>query len=97
MSVEESSLRMTQLELLAFLIRHFDIHQGRYALLVDFQIAGGRVGPAPDQTLPGVMIGVAGVGIVAVDGPAPNTLDAAECNPPRRQRARQKAKTTTPG
>jgi hypothetical protein len=83
---------LKQSDLLELLIRHFGVHEGVYALSVDFQIAVGGIGPAPEQILPGVMVGVAGIGIVAVDVPGPNTQDAAKCNPPPRTSPRRRVK-----
>jgi len=84
---------LKQSELLDLLIRHFNLHEGNFVLSVDFQVAVGAIGPTPENILPGMMIGVAGVGVVAVDSPGPNTLNASECNP-RPARARRKAKAT---
>lgn len=87
--------RLKHSDLLALLIRHFDLHEGLFVLSVDFQVAVGAIGPTPDDMLPGMMVGVAGIGVEAVDLPGPNTLDASECNPRKvRGRSPRKPKAT---
>lgn len=86
--------RVTQRELLALLIRHFGVHEGTFGLSVDFKVAAvGAAGPTPDDTMPGIVFGISGVGIVPLDSQGSHTLDAAVCNPrPEPKRRTRKAK-----
>jgi hypothetical protein len=70
-------------ELAAVLVKHYGITEGRYDILVEFQIGVGGVGPTPDSRLPGAMVGISKIGLSPVvpgraEGPA--TIDAAEVN-----------------
>ena len=68
-------------ELTEILIKHQDIHEGIYALNLEFQFGLGMFGPSPEQTLPGAIVSLAKVGLSKVDAHTFNTVDAAEANP----------------
>lgn len=68
-------------EITELLIKHHGLHDGLYDLVLEFGVAIGAVGPAPDQILPGVMVGVRRVGIAKATTSGPNTIDAAKINP----------------
>lgn len=63
------------------LIGYLGVHEGHFALSVEFAFTAGGVGPSPEETMPGAIIGLSKVGIVETDQPGPNTVDAAEVNP----------------
>lgn len=77
---------LTIKELTDVLIKHYGLHEGLYDLTVEFQIGVGSVGPNKEQLLPGAMVGVSRVGLVAVKGAAPSVVDAAQVNPLKRTR-----------
>lgn len=68
-------------ELTALLIKHYGLHEGRYDLLVEYQMGVGPVGPDPTNFVPGVMFGVGRVGLLAARGDGPTSVDAAVVNP----------------
>jgi hypothetical protein len=68
-------------ELVTILIKHYDLHEGRYDLLVEYQIGVGPVGPDPASVVPGVMFGFGKVGLLKAMTPGPTSVDAAEVNP----------------
>ncbi|MHB1173543.1 MAG: hypothetical protein ACYCZJ_00255 [Sulfuriferula sp.] len=68
-------------DLTTVLIKHYGIHEGRYDLLVEFQIGMGAVGPDPASLNPGAMIGVSKVGLMPAKGNGPTSVDAALVNP----------------
>ena len=68
-------------DLTVALIKHYGIHEGRYDLLVEFQIGMGAVGPDPASVTPGAMIGVSRVGLMPAKGNGPTSVDAALVNP----------------
>lgn len=75
------------------IVKHFGIHEGLYDLLVEFNIGIGAVGPTPEATSPGAVIGVSKIGIVKVSAAGCNTVDAAVCNPaksPKRPSSKSK-------
>ena len=85
---------LTLKELAAVLVRHYDLHEGEFDLLVEFQIGVGAVGPDPAAPSPGAMIGVSKVGLMPAHAKGPSTVDAAQINPKPRRRG--KARSGTP-
>jgi hypothetical protein len=78
---EATQLMYSHKELTALLLRDQDIHEGLYDLALEFQLAVGAVGPQPDAAVPGVMVGVARIGLNKAPQKGPHTVDAAEVNP----------------
>lgn len=56
---------------------------------MELALAAGKVGPKPDQVLPGAMIGVSRIGIIRVNECGPHTVDAAVVNPEKPIRRRK--------
>jgi hypothetical protein len=77
------------LELTTLLIKHYDVHEGIYTPLIEFQIGVGAVGPRPESQYPGAMIGVAKVGLAKAKTLGPSTVDAAEANPRKKKPKKQ--------
>ncbi len=79
-------------ELTELLIKHYDLHEGLYELLVEFQIGMGVIGPNPHDALPGASVGLSKLGLMKVQVMGNNTLDAAAVNPvgkaPRKRNAK---------
>lgn len=72
---------LTMKELASLLVRHYGIKAGTFDLMVEYQLGTGAVGPDNERLLPGLMIGIARVGLVPSPRPGPTTVDAAEANP----------------
>jgi hypothetical protein len=72
---------VTMRDLAAILVKHYDLHEGRYDLLVEYQIGMGAFGPDPASTTPGAMIGISKVGLMPAQGDGPTSVDAAIVNP----------------
>ena len=73
----------TSNELVEMLIKHTNLHEGRWTLMVNFGITAGSFGPSADKPAPGVAVMIGQVGIQrapenAVEG---SWLDAAIVNP----------------
>lgn len=81
-AVDPVSLRV----LSELLVKHYDLHSGRYDLLIEFRIGTGAVGPDETSTLPGAMIGVSRIGLAPSQKDGPTTVDAALVNPPKTAR-----------
>ena len=84
---EVSQINLSYKELIELIIKHSDIHEGKWSLSLGFQIGVGLYGPAPDQMSLGAMIGVNQIGIQRVQEGAPQPpgaiwVDAKEVNPP---------------
>lgn len=72
---------LTMQELTRLLIKHYDLHEGKFDLSMELQIGVGAVGPDPTSPLPGAFFGVSKVGLSKVDKDGPATVDAAIINP----------------
>ena len=72
---------LTVKELAALLVKHYGLTEGRFDILIEFQIGVGSIGPSPEARLPGVMVGLSKVGLTrAKDTDSPTTVDAASIN-----------------
>jgi hypothetical protein len=78
-------------DLAALLVNHYGIHEGRYDLLIEFQIGVGAVGPDPTALKPGAMIAVSRVGLTPSRAEGPTTVDAAIVNPAKKTRKKAAA------
>lgn len=78
----ESPLSMR--ELAAVLVKHYDLHDGKYDLLLEFQIGMGLVGPGPKALTPGAMIGISKIGLIKSTADGPTTVNAADINPAKK-------------
>lgn len=76
-------------DLASVLVRHYGLSEGKYDLMVEFQIGTGAVGPDKDKLVPGAMIGVSRIGLIAATKLGPNTVDASLVTP--RKKLRKKA------
>lgn len=77
-------------ELLELIIKHLDIHDGQWNLMLGLGVGSGNFGPAPDQTFPGVMVTVNQIGIQRIgpgvtQGPGSIVVDAAKVNPRKKR------------
>lgn len=82
-------------ELTTLLIKHHNLHEGRYSILMQYQFVAGSLGPDKANRIPGMMVGVSQVGLVkSANADDANSVDAAEVNakPKAKERAKGKAK-----
>lgn len=77
-------------ELTELLVKHYGIHEGKYDLLMEFQIGTGMFGPTPDATLPSVLMGVSKIGLMPTSVETATTVDAAIINPEKPKKTRKK-------
>jgi hypothetical protein len=87
---------LTLRELAAVLVKHYDLHEGKFDLTIEFQIGVGAVGPK-ENLAPGVAAGVSKVGLTRATSDGPMTVDAATINPTAapRQRTRRTSRNDT--
>lgn len=81
---------VTHKELLELLIRHNNVHEGQWTLMVGMQIGTGNFGPTPEQSNPGIMATINQFGIQRIlpgitPGPGSVILDAAKLNPKKKK------------
>lgn len=79
-------------ELATLLVKHYGFHDGKYDLLLEYQFGVGAFGPTPESVNPGVIVGIAKIGLTPAAQPGPLTIDAAEVNPPALVKKRKPAK-----
>lgn len=68
-------------EVIELLIKHYELHEGKYDLLLEYQFGAGAFGPTPETVNPGVMIGIAKLGLTRAEKTGPLTVDASLVNP----------------
>lgn len=77
------------------LIKKEGIHEGLWAMLVEFGLGAGNIpGPEKDTQVPAAIVPILKIGIQSVPSPTPLSVDAAEVNPARRQSTPKPAKAT---
>lgn len=72
---------LTMKDLASLLVKHYGLRDGKFDLMIEYQLAAGAVGPDKDHVLPGVMIGIAKVGLISTNQDGPMTVDASLVNP----------------
>lgn len=68
-------------ELTELLIRKQGIHEGLWAIFIEFGLAGANIGTDETNVLPAAIVPVKRIGIQRVDEPTPLSVDAAQINP----------------
>ena len=72
-------------ELTEVLVKHYGLHEGRYELIVEFQLGKGAIKPEPGTLLPGLIFGVSKVGLIPSTAAGATGVDAAISNPAKKQ------------
>ncbi|MFZ4539484.1 hypothetical protein [Propionivibrio sp.] len=83
-------------ETTALIIKHLGIHEGKFDLMLEFQIGVGQFGPSSEHLLPGAAVGVSKIGIVESPAPGASTVDASIVNPKPKTTKPKTRKTTSP-
>lgn len=81
---EVSQYNFALKEVTTALIKQQDIHEGKWAVGFEFNLAAGNAGASLADVRPSAIVGIAGLILVrAKDGepPVPFLVDAAEINP----------------
>lgn len=80
---ESKQYIVSQKELIELLIKHRDVHEGKWLLSVGFGMTGGNFGPTASEATPGAIVSVAHIGIQRAEIGTPDemTVDAAVVNP----------------
>jgi hypothetical protein len=68
-------------ELTELLVKHQDIHEGHWQLVVTFGFGAGNAQTNPSEFMPTAMVAVQGIGLQKAPEPNPLTVDAAKINP----------------
>ena len=83
-------------EVAELLVKHYGFHDGKFDLLLEYQFGAGAFGPTPETVNPGVMIGIAKLGLTPSAQPGPLTVDAAQVNPAPQSHSKRKKTQHTP-
>jgi hypothetical protein len=86
-------------EIAGALVKEQDIHDGLWAIYVEFGIGAGHIpaGPNTQEIVPAAVVPIVKMGIQRADQPTPLTVDAAEVNPKKDRPAdRRKRRRATP-
>lgn len=78
---ESTQIMYDTKKLVSILLKDQGIHDGTWALTVEFVLGVGMSGPNADQIMPTAMASVAKVGISRADEGATFSFDASELNP----------------
>ena len=69
-------------EITELLIKHYDLHEGNYDLLMEFQLGVGLIAQNLEQPpAPTAMVGISRLGLTSAPVISPNTVDASAVNP----------------
>ena len=73
----------TYTEIVEALIKKQGLHEGRWAIYMEFGIGGANAGPSEEQAVPAAIVPVLKVGLqrVPADSTIPGATDAAVVNP----------------
>lgn len=85
---KESALSLR--EITELLIKHYGFNEGKFDLLIEFQVGTGMTGPIPGQPFLGAFVGVSKIGLVPAAIGSPNAVDAAIVNPVKPKKTKNK-------
>jgi|APFre7841882654_1041346.scaffolds.fasta_scaffold15593_3 hypothetical protein len=72
-------------EITELLIKHYDLHEGNYDLLLEFQMGVGMASQNLEQPpSPTAMIGISRLGLIQAPVNSPSTADASIVNPAKK-------------
>jgi hypothetical protein len=78
---ETKSISFDFKEIAELLVKNQGIHEGLWAIYVEFGIGAGNVGPSPEELKPAAIIPVMKLGIQRVEEPSNLSVDASIVNP----------------
>lgn len=86
MSKIASAYSFNHKEIVTLMLKDAGVHEGIWALSVDFRLGAGAFGPTPDEVAPTGFVSIQGIGLQRID-PVPPELpplafNASELNPP---------------
>jgi hypothetical protein len=87
---ETEKLSLTHAELAEALVKHYDIHEGLWAIYVEFGLAGGNVGPDQSSINPAAIVPITKIGIQKVSESNNMTVDAVSVNPQKKRSTKKK-------
>jgi hypothetical protein len=82
---EAQNYTFTYREIAAALVKEQDLHEGLWAVYLEFGIGAANIPAGSDKEtlVPAAIIPVVKMGIQRAQQPSPLTVDAAEVNPPK--------------
>lgn len=86
---ETDRITFNHKEIAEILIKHQDLHEGCWGVLIEFNLAGANVGPSQDKSVPAAIVGVVKIGLQRMRDEKGIAVDAARVNPPKRSKAKR--------
>lgn len=68
-------------EAILVLIRHLELHEGIWAMSVEFGLGVGNFGVSPEEARPSAFVQVQKLGLVRAEAEGPLAIDASKVNP----------------
>jgi hypothetical protein len=70
-------------EVIEALIKHANLHEGKWQIIMTFGLGAANMGPNPAEVVPGAAVAVVNIGLqkAAADSPESLVIDAAIVNP----------------
>jgi len=78
---EATKYAFSHKEVVEALIKQQGLHEGKWALQIEFGIAAGNIGPGPDELNPAAIIPVVNIGLLKTEEITNIAVDASVVNP----------------
>ncbi len=78
---ETKQITFSHSEVVEALIRQQDLHEGLWALYLEFGLQGMNAGPSTSELVPAALIAILKIGLQRVSEASNLAVDAAEVNP----------------
>ncbi len=72
---------LTVHQLGTLLLKQYGLHEGKFEIMLEYQVGNALLGTAAGPATPGLVIGVSRIGLLPTSADGPNTLDASLLNP----------------
>ena len=86
---ETDRITFNHKEIAEVLIKHQDLHEGYWGVLIEFNLAGANVGPSQEKSVPAAIVGVVKIGLQRMPDDKGIAVDAAKVNPPKKSKAKK--------
>jgi hypothetical protein len=77
-------------ELAELMVKKLDLHEGLWAISVEFGIGASNIGPSPTELRPSAIIPIVKIGLIQATESTNLAVDAAQVNPAKDTRLERK-------